>query len=69
MLPSSYFPFFLLQGCQIDQTQFIYYNIGDANSVTFSYNGQNLIGTYTSDDQMRCVLAPVARHDFFQGEM
>lgn len=40
-------------GCQIDQTQFIYYNIGDANSVTFSYNGQNLIGTYTSDDQKR----------------
>ena len=44
---------FVLQGCQFDSANVIYYNIGDSAKVTFSYDGLNVIGTYVSDDDAR----------------
>ncbi|KAL4222230.1 hypothetical protein ACF0H5_018267 [Mactra antiquata] len=39
--------------CQYDSNNNIYYNIGDASKVAFSYDGTNIIGTYTADDDAR----------------
>ena len=35
---------------------FLYYNIGDADKVEFSVDGNDVVGTYTSDDGARYVL-------------
>ena len=48
----------LLQGCQIDPQGGVYYDIGNADNVDFSYDGsgQILTGTYTASDGARLVL-------------
>ena len=48
--------FIFLQGCQVDSSMFLYYNIGDADKVEFSVDGNDVVGTYTSDDGARYVL-------------
>jgi len=39
--------------CQFDSANVLYYNIGDSARVAFSYDGLNVIGTYTADDSQR----------------
>lgn len=42
-----------VQGCQIDTARSVYYNIGDSKQVAFSFDGSNVVGTYTSHDAAR----------------
>ena len=45
-----------MQGCQVDSTNLLYFNIGDADKVEFSMDGNDVVGTYTLDDSSRLVL-------------
>ena len=47
----------LFQGCQIDTSGGVWYDIGNADMVDFSYDesGKTLVGTYTSADGIRLV--------------
>ena len=40
----------VLQACQLDAVNVVYYDIGDSTQATFSYDGQNIVVDYDSSD-------------------